>query len=219
MNDAKHIRAYLAPIRGLPIKAQERMARDAKISERVTYIRGEAGRRANVRDRWIASLREDDIAWVPDLRVLVQPKEDRNGEAPGADFAAALAHICQRRAVVVDHRHKISSTDADWPNHVKWVMNQIPAIHRSQAGMRRAARAAQERRDIGIVTIWQNKPQDELDRVGAIWRDPLYTEMQAITRLPDDLKGKSPATIRRIFGPRRVGDPKAGGRPRKPKTP
>lgn len=217
MSGAKHIRAYLSPIRGLPIRQQERMARDAGIPEKVTYARGEAGRAHNARRLWITSLREGDIAWVPDLRCLVQPREDRGGDAPSADFAACLADLCRRKVVVVDHRNGLSSNDEKWPDHVKKVMLQVASIHRSQAGMRRAARKAAEKLDIGIVAVWRAKPKHEIEAVGAIWRDPLYTEMQAIERLPPDLRTKSPATIRRIFGPRRPGDPKAGGRPSKSK--
>jgi len=210
------IRAYLAPIRGLPLKAQERLAADAGIPKQYIYVCREAGRGVSARMRWITSLQAGDIAWVPDVRVLVQPKQDLDGVAPGADFVWVIAEICRRRSVILDHRHKIKSTDVDWPNHALWAMQGIAAIHRSQAGHRRAVKALEDARDQAITTIWQNKPQDELRRVGAIWRDPECNEMQAIARLPDDLKNRSPATIRRIFGPRKAGNPKAGGRPRKP---
>ncbi len=214
MSSDLHKRGYLSPIRGLPMDTQEEMARDAGIPEKTTYRRGEVGRNRLARDYWIRSLREGDVAWVPDIRVLILPRHDRAGKRPGADLAAAIIAVISKGAVLVDHKAGLNSKSAGWQAHVEEAINSVAQVHRTQEKVDSAAAIARAKRRQGMVARWKAPSMKaERERWAAVYRDPVYPNAEAaIAALPDELRGMSKPTIERIFGRRRPGDPKAGGR-------
>ena len=208
-------RAYLRAIPGLPIDRQREMAADAGC---IVYEFGEA-RGQDVRSAWIRSLREGDTAWLPSLLVLVVPRDKRPEKyRPTSDLGAVLAEMFARRVVIYDAKARVSSADPSaWGRHVKLMLEKASQGERSFASIRRATKKGMATRTPGVVTRWLADAK-ALDRLAAqrIWTSTLYkSDRDAAAALPAELAQLSGNSIRAILGPRRPGDERAGGRPRK----
>ena len=211
----KQIRAYLRAIPGLPIERQREMAADAGC---IVYEFGEH-KKLDVRQAWARSLREGDTAWLPSLLSLVLPPDKRPERyRPTSDLAAILAELCARGVIIVDAKARISSRHPTaWANHVKLTMERASQGERSRAAIRRSIKRAQAARMPGIVARWLADAKSK-DRLAAqrVWTSVLYqSDVDAAAALPPELAGLSGGTLRKILGPRRPGDKRAGGRPRK----
>jgi hypothetical protein len=208
------IRAYLRGIPALPIERQREMATEA-VAERI-YEWGQHGRKINMRDMWINSLRAGDTAWLPDIRVLVLPKPPRKG-GPMRDLGAAIAAVMATGAIIVDARAGVRSNDRKlWQNHVQWALDTARNSERNQKRSK-----ANSKRRVPILRALSVKWRSDLmakqrAQAARIWRDPIYTTAEAAqAALPEELQKVSKRTLYTIFGVRSPGDKRAGGRPRK----
>lgn len=206
-------------MKGLTVAMQERMALAAGCGE--IYRHGEVADR-DMRDDWIASLREDDEAWLADVRVLFRPKsERREGTRLSSDFYACLAGIAARKATVVDARKKLrSSAGKAWANHVEWALQRSHLTHRSQrkvnAGTAKARKAKAEKAPSGLVARWE-ADEDARQAALTIWQSLNFrgkgSEYKARAALPDELRRASFSTLNRIFPEGRRPDRKGKGGP------
>lgn len=209
MKHAKHIRGYIAPVPGLSVETQRRMADDFGCS--VVFEHGET-RGIDARHQWLLKMRPGDVAWVPDLRVLVRRARDLNGVRPSADVASVLAAVPATGAVLVEARTGIRSDSREWPARVAELVGRVNSIHRSRRKALASARKARAARPLGIVTRYKADPEF-LKRWGPVWRDPRHATAEAARdALPEELRGLSIASLYRLFEGRRPGDPSAGGR-------
>ena len=192
------------------------MARDADV--KVIYESGEHGRSYDVRAAYVTALRPGDEAWVPTLDVLMLPKSKRGKARASADLGSIIAAILGRGAIIVDVQGKVTSRDGKkWQKHVELVMRRVGAGRMSHAKAKRIGRlggAAMKAK--AAFTRWDAPAMAaQRKRWASVWRDPIYTnDDQAADAIePEELKGRK-WLCRRIFGPRRPGDKRAGGRPR-----
>lgn len=216
INKKDQLRAYIRAIPGLTLSRQQEMASDAGCA--VVYTYGEAGRRQDVRSAWARSMRPGDVAWVPALQCLVTPHRDRQPrERPVSDLAAVVADVLARGAVIVEGRSGMSSRDGErWTAHIKAALGRASQGERSRASRLRAWKKSAAHAEPGVVARWL-APAKTRDREAAraTWCSVLYkSDADAASALPPELSGLSGSTLRRILGPRRPGDKRAGGRPR-----
>lgn len=215
----KNLRAYLQPLRNLPIETQREMATDAGIT--VIYQLDEAGASHDSREMWIKSLRSGDEAWVPRLDALALPKRRRKGKRATTDLSGAIAEILGKGAVIVEGTTGITSRDGKaWKDRVEWAMIEVAKGRPSRAKATKSGRAGGAViKARAIMTLWQSpgKAKDR-ERWGAVWRDTKYPNAQAAAdAMPEPLTGRV-HLCRRIFKRR---DPLAkftGGRPPKRKS-
>lgn len=215
----ENLRAYLRDVGGLPIEQQRCMARDAGIT--VVYEHGERGRKADARRGYVAALRPGDHAWLPRLDVLILPKAERGTKRPSADVAAIIAEILGRGAIIVEGSSGITSRDGPrWKERVEWLMRKASSGRMTRGKAKRiGAMGGAVLRARSVVTRWKAPAMKaQRERWASVWRDPVHVkaEVAADAIDVDDLRGRV-SMCRRVFGPRRPGDPRAGGRPRKRK--
>ena len=215
----KNLRAYLQPLRNLPVETQREMATDAGIT--VIYELDEAGASHDSREMWIKSLRAGDVAWVPRLDGLALPKRRRKGKRATTDLSGAIAEILGRGAIIEDGTVGVTSRDGTaWRERVEWAMREVAKGRPSRAKAAKAGRkggAVLKAR--AIMTLWLSPGKaTERERWGAVWRDTKYPNAQAAAdAMLEPLTGRV-HLCRRIFGRR---DPLAkftGGRPPKRKS-
>lgn len=211
-------RAYIQPLRNLPIETQREMVADAGI--RVVYELDEAGASHSSRDMWVRSLQSGDEAWVPRLDVLALPKRRRGDKRATTDLSGVIAEILGRGATIVDGTTGVTSRDGKaWRERVEWAMREVAKGRPSRAKAINAGRkggAVLKAR--AVMTLWASPgKQRERDRWASVWRDTKFANAQdAADAMPAPLTGRV-HLCRRIFGRR---DPLAkftGGRPRKRK--
>lgn len=209
-------RAYIRGIPSLPVDRQREMAADYGYD--YIYEWAEAGRKIDVRDRWINSLRNGDIALVGDLRCLIKPKPPRES-GPQIDLADTLIAIIEQGAVIVEMRTGIRSDDRkEWQKRRKEALAQAAQGERDQRSQQRAMTKARAKR--GVSIRWRSPAMAKQREAAArIWRDPIYkTWREAQAALPEELHTVSLRTLYTIFDVRHPGDLRAGGRgKRKPR--
>lgn len=213
-------RAYIRAIPGLPIARQREMAAD--VGAHATYEWGEAGKQMDIRSAWLRSLRPGDVAWLPSVLCLIVPPDSRPERyRPTSDLGAVLADLCARGVIIEDAKAKVSTRDpTKWGAHIRWAMDRASQGERSRAAMRRAAKKSQVERMPGTVARWlaDGKAKDR-EAARRVWTSALFrSDQEAADALPPELSGLSGSTLRRILGPRRPGDPRAGGRGKKRKS-
>lgn len=210
-----HIRAYIRAIPGLPIVRQREMAADAGCG--VVYEYREF-KHMDIRAQWAKAFQPGDTAWLPSILVLVTPPADRKPRSrPVSDMAAVIADVLARGAIIVDGRTGITSKDGSrWANHVEWAAAKASQGERSLKSQRKAISAAHAARGPGMVARWRAPAKKaDRDKARAIWCSTLYSsDDEARAWLPEELSTLSGSSLRRIFGPRRPGDKRAGGRPK-----
>ena len=215
----ENLRAYLRDVGGLPIEQQRCMARDARIT--VVYEHGERGRKADARRGYVAALRPGDHAWLPRLDVLILPKAERGTRRPSADVAAIIAEILGRGAIIVEGSSGVTSRDGiRWTERVEWLMRKASSGRMTRKTAKRiGAKGGAVVKARAVATRWMAPAmRAHRERWASVWRDPTYVNAEAAAAAidVDDLRGRQ-TMCRRVFGPRRPGDPRAGGRPRKKK--
>ena len=212
-------RAYLAPLPRLTLARQAAMAEAAGCG--VVY--GHATRRGkDVGDRkdfdlWVSSLRPGDVAWVPDLRVLV-PAGVRH---PSRAMSVAVASILARGAVLVDGMHGARSDSKEWPEQIDAALRRLQQGRRDPKEQRASARKASDaalasREASSIRKQWESDAyRAKREAMRPLWMSMEYkSDAAAQSALPDpDLRAVSTDTLRRIFGRRRDGRLHFGGRP------
>lgn len=195
------------------------MARDAGVT--VVYEHGEAGRRLSARRGYVLSLRAGDQAWLPRLDVLILPKDERQGRRATTDVAAVIAEILGLGAVIVEGSTGVTSLDGiAWRERVEWLMRKAGTGRMTRTRAKRiGAKGGAVLRARAVATRWKSPAmRAERERWASVWRDPIYSSAEAAAEAidVDDLRGRV-TMCRRVFGPRRPGDPRAGGRPRRKK--
>lgn len=215
----ENLRAYLRDVGGLPIEQQRCMARDAGVT--VVYEHGEAGPRRDVRRGYVQSLRAGDTAWLPRLDVLILPKAERQGRRSTTDVATVIADILALGAVIEEGTTGVTSKDGEaWRERFEWLMRKAGTGRMTRAKAKRiGAKGGAVLRARAVATRWKSPAmRAERERWAAVWRDPIYGSAEAAAEAVDvdDLRGRVTMCYR-VFGPRRPGDPRAGGRPRKKK--
>lgn len=209
------IRGYIRGIPAIPVDRQRELAAIAKC--RHVYEWGEHGRKINVRDAWIKSLRPGDIAWLADIRCLTLPKPPRKS-GPMRDLGAAIAAVLATGAIIHDDRTGITSRDrARWANHVSWALETARNAERNQK--RAKKRGPHKPSPRALATKWLAASMaEQREAVARIWRDPKFkTAAEAQAAMPMELQGVSMRTLYTIFDVRRPDDPTAGGRGKKRK--
>lgn len=202
--------AYLRAIPGLSLIMQERMAEAAGC--RVVY--GETASRdiARERERWIKDSRPGDVLWLPSLKCLVLPARIRPPRyRPSADLAAVIADLSARGVEIVDAQADVSTrTPALWGEHVR---NTVASA--SQIDRKRKRRFVNANAPPGVVLLWRSKGMSaRLKTQRAIWTSAGSVD-DVLPLLDAELAALSTTTLYAILGPRRPGDKRAGGRPRK----
>lgn len=195
----KHKIAYLAPIYGLSLEQQEAMAKAARCG--VIYRRDEAPKQ-DVRSRWIMRCADGDIAWVPDLRVLIAAKPDRGTTKPTTDFAATLQRLAARGCVIVDGRTGTTSKDGNaWIELVKWTMDRVSATHRKRSAVAKSLAKARRSKPHGVVTAWRSDAmKEQRERWAPVWFDVRHPSRAAARdALPEPLCRMSVVSVWRIF--------------------
>lgn len=210
-------RAYLRDVGNVPIEQQKWMATDAQIT--VVYEHGEAGRNYDVRSAYVRALRAGDEAWVPRLDVLVLPKAERAGTRATTDLASVIADILGRGAIIVEGATGITSRDGSkWKERVEWAMRQAGAGRMTRAKAKRiGAKGGAVVKAKAVATRWLAPAMKrEREQWASVWRDPVHNNDDQAASAIDvpELRGRK-WLCRRIFGARRPGDKRAGGRPRK----
>jgi len=210
-------RAYLRGIPGLPLAMQRLMADDA--GAHAVYEWGEI-KGKDSRAMWMRSLRAGDTAWLPSLQCLVTPPDARPKKySPTIDLGASVAELTAREVRIVDAKAKIDSASdpAKWAEHVRAAMARASQGERSRRSLMRSLKKARGMGMPGVVARWESEAKAaDRERAMVIWTSSMFkSDQAAAAALPEDLQGLSGSTLRRILGPRRPGDAKAGGRPPK----
>lgn len=209
-------RAYLRAVPGMTIETQRWMAQDTKIT--VVFEAGVGHNSVSNLANYITSLRPGDEAWVPRLDVLSMAKADRGTRSAAGVLGSAIADILGRGAVIVEGSTGITSRDGErWKQRVDKAMSIVSSGRMTRAKARKVgAKGGAVIKGRAVTTLW-NAPgkKAEKARWASVWRDPLHNNDQAAADAiePPELHGR-PYICRRIFGPRRPGDKRAGGRPR-----
>jgi len=175
------------------------------------------------RDEWIKRLRGEkgDGAMLSGLYVLAEPASANC--RPSADFVVALGKLLRNAAIVVDAESGISSEDGEaWDELVRSAINVVAGGRKMTSERGRKMRA--KRKPGPSVKAEWSKPEmiKERERWEQFWRDPKFKgkgDEYVFLKMPAKVREmlKSPSMARRVFGPKRLGDPSAGGRGRKRK--
>lgn len=212
MKHVENARAYLRAIEGLPLDRQRALC---SAVANATFYEGDE------RDGWLRALRRDEAALVARLEVIAAPKAI-GGKRPLVDFTATLSVLLHKARVVVDAETGITSDDGrKWSDLVEWTAQRIATGSRRLPRKRAKSMAAKRwgAAEPGLVERWRSPAKKaDRERWASVWRDPAYANAEAAANAVDvaELRGRETA-CRRVFGPRRPGDPRAGGRPRKRK--
>lgn len=209
-------RAYLRAVPGMTIETQRWMAQDTKIT--VVFEAGVGRNSVPKLANYITSLRAGDEAWVPRLDVLSLPKADRGTRSAAGVLGSAIADILGRGAVIVEGATGITSRDGDrWKERVDKAMSIVSSGRMTRAKARKVgAKGGAVIKGRAVTTRWKTTAMKaERERWAAVWRDPIHRneDVAAEAIEPPELHGNK-WMCRRIFGPRRPGDKRAGGRPR-----
>lgn len=201
----------------LPIEQQKWMAREAQIA--VVYEHGEAGRSVDTRSAYVRSLRPGDEAWVARLDVLLLPKAEREGRRATEDLGGVIADILGRGAIIVEGATGITSRDGSkWKERVEWAMRQAGTGRMPRARAKRiGAKGGAVIKARAVRTKWRAPAMNAArERWASVWRDPVHSNDEKAAAAIDvpELKNRK-HLCRAIFGPRRPGDKRAGGRPRR----
>lgn len=202
----ENIRAWLRPVPGLPMAEQVAMA--ARIGAGAVYDAATP----RERDLYTASLRPGDTAYLPRLDCIMLPAEHRGRTRPTADFAGALAALLATGATVVDGVSGVTSRDGKrWANQVSLASQRLASAPRSRKHMQAIGRKGGETtRAASAAAKWGG---EALARQREIWCSAVYPNAKAArAALHPDLRGYGPTTLYSLLGPRRPGDPSAGGR-------
>lgn len=204
MTHVKNVRAYLRPLKGLPVERQRAMCETACPGASITYYD------AHEREAWLRALRRDELALVARLDVLPEPKRPGVKTRPMADFSGALTEAQRKAHAVMDAEARLSSADKGWRELVEYHGHRIARGHRELPKLR-AKRMARNRWDAaepGVVERWHSLAmRTEFQRWAQHWRDPQHTAATAFAALPEHLQKEfgSLTTVRRIFGTRTTG--------------
>lgn len=214
MTHVVNIRAYLRPLRGLPVERQREMCEAACPGQTITFYE------VNEREAWLRALRSDEIALVARLDVLAEPKRPGVKTRPMADFSAALSEAQRRARAVMDAETGASSSDpgSSWRRLVEYTGQRLARGTRRlvKKDAKRMARKRWDKAAPGLRERWQSPAmRTEFERWAQHWRDPQHTAASAFAALPEHLQKEfgSLTTARRIFGRRTTG--KRGRRPKR----
>lgn len=212
MTHVKNVRAYLRPLKGLPVERQRAMCEAALPGAGITYYD------AHEREAWLRALRSDEIALVARLDVIPEPKRPGIKTRPMTDFSGALAEAQRKAHAVVDAEARLSSRDTGWRALVEYHGQRIArgARRLAKKDASRMARTRWDAAEPGTVERWQSPAmRAERERWGQHWRDPRHTAESAFAALPEALQKEfgSLTTARRIFGRRTTS--KSGRRPKR----
>lgn len=212
MLHVKNIRAYLRPLKGLPVERQRAMCEAAFPGASITYYD------AHEREAWLRALRSDEIALVARLDVLPEPKRPGIKTRPMADFSGTLTEAQRKAHAVMDAEARLSSLDKGWRELVEYHGQRIARGHRELPKKRAKgmARKRWDKAEPGVRERWQSPAmRAEFERWAQHWRDPQHTAASAFAALPEHLQKEfgSLTTMRRIFERRTTGN--RGRRPKR----
>lgn len=215
MTHVANVRAYLRPLRGLPVERQREMCEAACPGQTITFYE------VHEREAWLRALRSDEIALVARLDVLAEPKRPGVKTRPMADFSATLSEAQRRAHAVMDAETGASSSDhgSSWRRLVEYTGQRLARGTRRlvKKDAKRMARRRWDAAEPGTVERWQSPAmRSEFARWGQHWRDPSFPNAEAaFAALPEALQKEfgSLTTARRIFGRRTTG--KRGRRPKR----
>lgn len=174
------------------------------------------------REQWLRQLRSDEAAIVARLDCIAGQRSDGIAR-PSVDFTMTLHRLLSSCAYVVDAEIGVTSNDGPaWTARLEWAANRVLSRRRMKDGEAKAMAkkrwAKVKPKDRGAVTRWLSRAmRDERERWAQHWRDPQYQSAQAAYEaMPAEVRAEigSLVNARRVFGPRRPGDKRAGGRPR-----
>lgn len=215
MTHVANVRAYLRPLRGLPVERQREMCEAACQGQTITYYD------AHEREAWLRALRSDEIALVARLDVLAEPKRPGVKTRPMADFSATLSEAQRRARAVMDADTGTSSADpgSSWRRLVEYTGQRLARGTRRlvKKDAKRMAHRRWDAAEPGTVERWQSKAmRAEHGRWAQHWRDPTFSSAEeAFKAMPEALQKEmgSLTTARRIFGRRTDG--KRGRQPKR----
>lgn len=215
MTQPKNIRAYVS---SRDEASQKLIIRDHVGDADVAWY----GPGIKDREQWLRQLRADEAAIVARLDCIAGQRSDGIAR-PSVDFTMTLHRLLGACAYVIDAEAGVTSQDGSaWTARLEWAANQVLSRRRMKNGEAKAMAkkrwAKVKPKDRGAVTRWISRAKrDERDRWAQHWRDPQYpSALAAYEAMPPEVRAEigSLANARRVFGPRRPGDKRAGGRPR-----
>lgn len=225
MTQWKIIRAYVRPHRTYTLASQKaacvKAATRLGIDEIVWYVEGEE---AGGRDLWLHQLRNDEVAIISRLDLLVGSRKEVGGR-PVVEYSAKVVELSRRPGLAIEAGTGIRSDQKDWLPRVKQCAGLI-AQGRKLAREDAVAMAykSHEGRKPSIVKQWADPSmREEKEALQVIWRSRSYrNDDDRYKALPADAQARlgSAPTARKVLG--RI-DPKAApskaGRPKsKPRT-
>lgn len=215
----KHTRRaiFVRTIPGLRRVVIDQMIADAKVD--VIYDYDQRGVREV--ERWLKDSRPGDTLLIASGLCLILPPRDRPpGYRPSAALCAILGEALARGVVVIDIKGHgkgsiTSANPAEWGRHLEWLAGRASQGERKLKAKRKGAIRA----PAGIRARWlASTMAEQLEAARIIWTSQRLDADQARAKLPPDLRAAGERTLYDILGPRRPGDPSAGGRGRKRKT-
>lgn len=220
MRRVENIRAYVRAVRGATVEQQRKLVSEAAtaVGAPLTIYEESDG---TVVDALIRATRGDELVILPRLHVLAPAKKE-GGKRPLVMFTTRLQSLVRRAAYILDADSKISSNDEKWDDLVEWTGNLVAkggrVLTRKKAQEMAAKSAA--RAEPGVVERWSAPHMEKhRDQLGSVWRDTArHKTAEAVwNSLPPEMREEfgSLRTFRNVLGPRRPGDPRAGGRPPK----
>lgn len=175
---------------------------------------------AGSRDQLVDHVRSHEGVIVAALWLIAEP--GKGALKPTADQTRALGHLEQRARIVVEASTGITSMDKGWPDR------KAEAIHYIAVGKRRISprpkrvvKKPSKRAAPGTADRWRDPANAAmLAKWQTHWTSRKFaTAEDAYNALPNYVRDQvgSLRQMSEIFGPRHMGDKRAGGRPRKQK--
>lgn len=220
MTQWKIIRAYLRPHRAYPL-ARQKAACEAVASrlglDVVWYIEGEE---AGDRDLWLRQIRDDEVALISRLDLLVGSRKEVGGR-PVVEYAAKVVELSRRPGLAIEASTGIRSDKKDWTPRVKACADLIAQGRKlTSEDASNMARKSHRGRKPAIKKQWDDPSMsEEKEALRVIWRSRSFANDDArYAALPEDARTRlgSASSARKVLGP--ISDtPSKAGRPRKSK--
>lgn len=221
MKHVKNLVALYRPVAGLSVDRQREACQAvAKQIGAKIAMEYDATNDADALHEWRSGMRSADIAIVAKLFCIPDWRAPK--ARPTSVFGETLTDFASRDIVLISAMDQVASADG-----AKWVA-AVRAAHDTLAGGNRKlprkkaqdmARRSHESRADGAVRRWTTEAMSDVrERWAIVWRDLKHSRAEdAFAAMPEDVRRDigSIQSARRIFGKRRPGDKKAGGRPSK----
>lgn len=160
------------------------------------------------RDAWVQALRSTEAAVLPRLDIIVLRKLP-DKRRPSHDLMVTLATVRERAAMVVDVNADATTENVDaWAAALEKALTRIASGRRKKVLDGKAARkmakaSGKVRGAASLVNQWtDDNPEARARRehYAAVWKSRKFANwIEARAALPEELRGLSQSSLRRIF--------------------